>query len=368
MGNPQKFSDRSDAARRKLGRRARKKIMRRKILAREAEATTTSILTNKISTLDKVDSHGQVGNNDFKQIVSSCTASDTSNRVPPVPTDRSYQQESCQKLSKLTESDRIALTRQLGYLPGNVLEVVARVKDAFIQESSCESNTQCVMEETESFNMNDPLVIKLYPLVLREETDGSKSKRKRKRSSDDHVKHMNHPKSLLLEPFPTIFWVTHPRIKALISKLELDGMGRYCEQLLKSSTPRKENGSNICEATHFSFNQHSGRSIYGATSSYDWQNSQEPPIASMTRAHVAYGKERQELLSKEDWAYVQQRKWDQAFSVGRGVAGMSNFATVKCLHAHVAHFWSGCHDNLIGQWVAEHIVRAMKGMMPSSSV
>jgi hypothetical protein len=344
-------SDR-DSGRRKLGRRSRK--MRRKILATEASRANGS-------TLDTVDSDNNF-RSDCKQSISSYSAPEISKQVPAVPTgptDRSYVQESCKKLSRLTESDRVALTRQLGYLPGNALEVVARVKDAFVKDPSCASKNQSVMEEKDSLMMNDPLVIKLYPLVVRDETEGSKSKRKRKRSPDDDVKHPHHSKSLLLEPFPTIFWLTHPRIKALVSKLELDGMGRHCEKLVTNSMGKvKKNILNSC---------HSERGNHGGTTTYEWQNSDESPIASMTRAHLAYGKERQELLSKEDWAYIQQRKWDQAFSSSRGVAGINNYASVKCLHAHVAHFWSGCHDNLIGQWVAERLVPALKELIPPSS-
>ena len=33
------------------------------------------------------------------------------------------------------------------------------------------------------------------------------------------------------------------------------------------------------------------------------------------------------------------------------VAGIRNHGAVKCLHAHAAHFWSGCKDNVVSEEV-----------------
>jgi hypothetical protein len=151
-----------------------------------------------------------------------------------VPTDCSYEQARVQKLSKLTDTDGKSLTRQLGYLPGNALEVVARVKDIVLdatEEAHMDAST-----------LDEPLVVKLYPLVLREEADGKKSRRRRRQQEPTNGDRDSKASAgeLLLEPFPTIFWVTHPRIKALVSKLELDQMGTECERILKEDLQKEQ--------------------------------------------------------------------------------------------------------------------------------
>ena len=145
----------------------------------------------------------------------------------------------------------------------------------------------------------------------------------------------NSSNELLLEPFPTIFWVTHPRIKALVSKLELERMGTEYETILKEDL-QKENGA-------------------------DGTLPEDSALASMKKAHLAYGQERRDLLLPQDWANIQQRHWESAFDVStRGVAGIRNHATVKCLHAHAAHYWSGCRDNVVGKWVADRVVKMLQ--------
>ncbi|KAG7354522.1 DUF501 domain containing protein [Nitzschia inconspicua] len=364
--------------RRKLGRRARKK--RRRILGIEAEAKAAIAAGSKTKPIVE-DNHNH-NNHKYEPTTTGTTTITTTTttynndkafimKEAKVPTDRSYQQSSCQQLCRLTEHDQQALIRQLGYLPGNALEVVTRVDDVFStttthhQFRSLESTQQTGEDDdddddddsilTTTCCRNEPLVIKLYPLVVRDETDGSKSRlRKRKRSTSIHndtdqvqltssILPNDDKGLLLLEPFPTIFWVTHPRIKALVSKLELDGMGRECEQLLKQKQQHQQQNNN------------DNNTIPKTTEQQRRHQQKLSPLDSMKKAHLAYGEQRRDLLVPTDWEYIRQRKWDNAFSTERGVAGIRNPAGVKCLHAHVAHFWSGCHDNIIGKMVAERL-------------
>ncbi len=70
-----------------------------------------------------------------------------------------------------------------------------------------------------------------------------------------------------MEPFPTIYWVTHPRVRSLISKLELEKWGIKVEQCLKDDA----------DATK-----------------------------SMQLAHNQYGQERHSMITTKDWAWIQQ--------------------------------------------------------------
>jgi hypothetical protein len=257
-----------------------------------------------------------------------------------VPTDRSYEQARVQKISKLTDSDRKSLTRQLGYLPGNALEVVARVKDIFLdatEEAHMDAST-----------LDEPLVVKLYPLVLREEADGKKSRRRRRRQEPTNGNRDSEASAgeLLLEPFPTIFWVTHPRIKALVSKLELDQMGTECERILKEDLQKEQI---VGPGDSIQYSSDAPASVAPASA-----------LASMRKAHLTYSIERRDLILSQDWEYIVQRKWESAFDASRGVAGIRNPASVKCLHAHVSHFWSGCKDNVVGMWVAERVTKMLQ--------
>lgn len=45
-----------------------------------------------------------------------------------------------------------------------------------------------------------------------------------------------------------------------------------------------------------------------------------------------------------------------------GIAGIRNFASVKCLHCHYAHYLARPeHKNIIGQWVHEMLME--KGLI-----
>jgi len=206
--------------------------------------------------------------------------------------------------------DEPALVAQLGYLPGNVILITCR--------------TSLVPELTRHQDENLPVAIQLYPIVLRDEyaggkTDGRKFKgRKRQKQTIESdlskVQMLEEDDKSLIEPFPTMYWLTNPLLRILISKLEVANFGIQLEERLSSSPQDLE---------------------------------------SMERAHAAYGKERYELITKDDWELIRCFGWESAFATTRGVSGIKNPAAVKCLHAHTAHYLSGCTDNVLGRWVME---------------
>ena len=144
----------------------------------------------------------------------------------------------------------------------------------------------------------------------------------------------------IIEPFPTMYWLTSPKLKILISKMELS----------------KENNVQTMEKR--------------LRTSQDYLN-------QMERAHKSYGTSRWNLLTPQDKESVRQRGWENALDERRGVAGISlskgRFDCVKCLHAHVAHYLAQVAEmeeeggggdeecerddlNLVGKWTMESIM------------
>ena len=413
--------------RRNLGRQARKR--RKKALEIEAVAfslvraattvTTTDVAantnanvnTNKVTTIKTMNNQDVEDNN-------------VTNNSSILPTDRSYVSDDVKTRTKLLERDRIDLIRQLGYLPGNALQVVTRVKDVFSSEdiqrlfsavvvtstdddesatstsngsisngirssritnNNSNSNSNNNMKSSSSKTkitagivqsmMDEPLVVKLYPLALRDESSSTKRRRKRRRdqkeeqqddikTTGDDEDTASKSKSIdtslatasLLEPFPTIYWVTNPLVKVLISKLELDRLGSQFEQRLVEGG--KEESKSVGQQQHEDDRDKHDNSE--DTNNSNNNNSNAPslttPLEAMQRAHKSYGNERFQLLSTRDMDYVKQRRWDEsAFSENCGVAGIRNPKSVKCLHAHAAHYWSGNSDNIVGRWVEERL-------------
>ncbi|CAJ1955633.1 unnamed protein product [Cylindrotheca closterium] len=305
-------------SRKNMGRNARRR--RQKVLAIEAAAAQAAIgNTPALDCESSIEPGADIGN-------PSCI----------LPQDRGYQWPAVKDLCLLSESDKHQLIAQLGYLPGNALQVVARVKDYF--PSLCNI-------------ADEPLALKLYPLVLRDESDSTRSHRKRRRPqtqegedvttirdktnndiNDNESREKKKKKKKdppLVEPFPTMYWVTHPRFRALISKLEL----------ISTATAEEGGGG-------------SGGSI---KQFQDRLQKESEALASMKRAHLQYGQERFDLITQDDWKFIQNRQWEAAFSPSRGVAGIRKPSGIKCLHSHAAHYWSGCRDNVVGQWTSDQV-------------
>eukprot|EP00985_Skeletonema_marinoi_P014952 scaffold7644_cov121-Skeletonema_marinoi.AAC.1 len=285
--------------------------------------------------------------------------------------------------TSLDPKDDYQLKAQLGFVPGNAICVAARtsLQEVFTSPTSGR-------ETGGNDDPSPPAVLKLYPMAIRETyrggtTDGRKFKARRrgaersKKSNDKKADDGNDetkkkkkkerrwfiespsdeqtadatridtpqddddddesPKHII-EPFPTMYWLTSPKLRILISKMELskDNNVQTMEQRLRSS---------------------------------------QDNLDQMERAHKSYGRSRWELLTPQDKKSVMQRGWENALDERRGVAGISlvkgRFDCVKCLHAHVAHYLAQVAEweeesqdggeckrddlNLVGKWTMESI-------------
>jgi len=148
----------------------------------------------------------------------------------------------------------------------------------------------------------------------------------------------------IIEPFPTLYWLTSPTLRTYISRIELSKTHnvQQMERRLQSSPDH---------------------------------------LFQMKRAHKSYGEKRWELLTPLDRENVLDRNWGGAIDATRGVAGIreSRWNCVKCLHAHAAHYlaqvaeWEmeregGVGDqkcdredlNLVGKWTMEAVFEAVR--------
>jgi hypothetical protein len=130
--------------------------------------------------------------------------------------------------------------------------------------------------------------------------------------------------ALILEPFPTIYWLANPSLSRAVSILEDKHGG------IKALEARLPPGS--------------------------------AALKSMAEAHAKCAKRRVALLEPADLAEL--RASFPSFLeklAGTGVAGIDfgkSPGKVKCLHAHVAHYlggWGGGggEDNVVGRWAVE---------------
>uniref|UniRef100_A0A7S2L927 DUF501 domain-containing protein n=1 Tax=Leptocylindrus danicus TaxID=163516 RepID=A0A7S2L927_9STRA len=240
--------------------------------------------------------------------------------------------------NQLDEEDFETLKSQLGFLPGNAVCVAARENDLcgnLVLESTNEDGAIYV-ENTSEKNKRAPAVMQLYPLAIRAKHPGGKNGKKFKgrKRGDGSVKDSNTTENedsltpskksrdwkledgSIVEPFPTIYWLTNPKLRILISKLE--DMAEYSVKAMQQKL-----------------------------------QSDEEALAKMKIAHENYGKVRWSLLTEEDQTEISQRKWDSVLGLGSGVAGIKKFDAVKCLHTHTAHYLAGDENNVIGKWTIE---------------
>ena len=287
-----------------------------------------------------------------------------------LPTDRSQPLPGVIQRRKENQvefdKDEKLLVSQLGYMPGNAVGVVGRTRHleqlypclykvlqklALKRSENDEGLTDADIESA-------PTALKLYPLAIRNVHKGGKSGRKfksRKRGHDEMSQdgcqtkgdesNGNCTTSSVIEPFPTMYWLTHPILKTLISQLELgstDNVIRMQEKL--SSLPEY--------------------------------------LSVMKDAHTSYGKHRWELLTEEDKTDVARRKWTEAVGEVRGVAGIRKFDTVKCLHTHSAHYLAylgskvgnapdqeckEMEENLVGKWTLEAVEKIVSALKDDES-
>ncbi len=114
-----------------------------------------------------------------------------------------------------------------------------------------------------------------------------------------------------IEPFPTLFWLTCPILREQLSRLEEHGVIGQLE-------------AEIARDPHF----------------------QE----RYAEDHRRYAQERFSLLSPTEREFLERRGWLESLR-DRGIAGIADFRTVKCLHAHYAHHLA--RGSTLGRWLEE---------------
>lgn len=305
--------------------------------------------------------------------------------------------------SSLDPIDECQLKAQLGYVPGNAVCVAARTS---LEESFNISDASEIDDnlQASSSPSTPPSVLKLYPMAVRETyrggtTDGRRFKGRRRgversstKGNDEKTDDSNNNQSTtntdskkakkercwfietpsdgqaavatkidtvsqhdgddeeapkhIIEPFPTTYWLTSPKLRTYISKMELskDNNVQTIERRLRSS---------------------------------------QEYLNQMERAHKSYGRTRWQLLTSQDRERVIERGWENALDERRGVAGISltkgRFDCVKCLHAHAAHYLAQVAEweeememgdtedeecnrddlNLVGKWTMEAVEKLL---------
>lgn len=338
------------------GRAAR----RRKAKARSIHMALQALLNGE--TLEEVKQQQQQQSND--QAGSSLFSLPSDRCLPSVGVLQRRQENHVE-----FEKDGPILVSQLGYMPGNAVGVVGRCKDLETLYPCLYKMLKIVDEQQRSSfmgamkgassqpnnkdNLSPPTVLQLYPLALRSVFVGGKAQgrkfksRKRGRHEDilmaTHSTEQTQLQPQLEEPFPTIYWLTHPFLKTLVSQLEIGSTNNVTEiqRRLKSSN--------------------------------DY-------LSCMKLAHECYAKQRWDLLTDQDRDRISQQSQDtnmsckdkwiaEAIGSKRGVAGIRKFDTVKCLHTHAAHYVAylgnvlpDMKENLVGKWVLQSLEEVARDM------
>lgn len=234
------------------------------------------------------------------------------------------------------KDDEMALISQLGYLPGNIIGIPCREGDVpALRRPSTQVTKEEAKAEERQRHPTKPVTVELYPLTLRKRNNSSGRRNGRKRGEKEHDGSNTTESDMIVEPFPTIYWLTHPLLRILISKLEVSGLGARIEERLRNNSVEAQ---------------------------------------EMILAHKLYGQRRHQMLvdGGDLNGIVAQKGWEaSALDKSRGVAGMSRDIpyTVKCLHAHAAHYLSrtmvqatvetvvdnGGSHNIVGKWVMEEV-------------
>ena len=113
------------------------------------------------------------------------------------------------------------------------------------------------------------------------------------------------------KPFPTLYWMTSELLKKEISHIEASGVIKQLEERLKDD-------EEFLKAYHAS--------------------------------HQDYVDQRLRYLSDEDKAFAEQAGFIEILQQ-KGIGGIANWNTVRCLHTQYAHHLAGF--NIVGQWMDE---------------
>lgn len=114
------------------------------------------------------------------------------------------------------------------------------------------------------------------------------------------------------EPFPTLFWLSCPSLVRQISQLEHQGLVSRLEELVARDDELR--------ARYFD-------------------------------DHRAYIRERWNELSERDRGWIDDQALSDVYHE-RGIGGILNWASVKCLHLHYAHHLA--RANVLGAWIDKH--------------
>ena len=393
------------------GRAAR----RRKVKARSINEATKALLNGKGLTLPKGTSAGATATTDEpNEFLGLGTPQDRDRSLPGAILRR--REESQDYKTKCMEKQTLGdvgvngwyareeemLMAQLGFIPGNGVSVSGRIRDLetryphlfqLLQSQSVVRNEfkddNVAKKSVLMCDLDSPTVLKLYPLAIRDVFVGGKSggrkfkSRKRGRHEissgekdasiteqpvdrDDGDREKASQKSrkldstskdrkgdipvqdpecglihgdigtddlnsMTIEPFPTTFWLTHPALRTLVSQLEIGSTDNVMEMEKRLSLSTEDR-------------------------------------TTMKNAHHSYANIRKKLVTPSDADFIKKRKWEESIGSERGVAGIRKHETVKCLHAHTAHYLATLNssgdgktcENLVGRWAMEAIENMVK--------
>lgn len=125
---------------------------------------------------------------------------------------------------------------------------------------------------------------------------------------------VNHPilvKSGRIAPFPTLYWLSCPELRRIVSRLEMGG-------LIQQLDDRLADDDELAAALHLD--------------------------------HQRYIQQRWQLLSEEERIQVRDAGL-QNMLLERGIGGLGHWRSVKCLHLHLAHHLAD--HNVLGSILAE---------------
>ena len=164
--------------------------------------------------------------------------------------------------------------------------------------------------------------------------------------------------TLIVEPFPTLYWLIDPELHRAVSILEDSERGVACLQ--------KRLLDHIAASTSTSAKKSNDDAILPTSSN------------PMSAPHLSYASRRWSLLSVPltnsasssldvvdphsfYLSEVLARRWDKTLT-STGIGGCRDDTNIRCLHMHVAHFLAqkgvggGGGENLIGRWTVEWLV------------
>ena len=204
---------------------------------------------------------------------------------------------------------------------------------------------------------------------------------------------------VVVEPFPTMYWLTHPLLKVWVSQLEVQGMGVEFQERLNQDEPSLQRmyrahqaygherlqllllptttppplmvSSSLQQPQEEKEGEPEGEPTDRRQTAHekDQDNGMSPPNGSSSAhndrithpnnpiTHQQQQQQEQPQAETEDDHPDEsiRRRWSSRLE-NLGIAGIRNFAAVKCLHAHCAHVLSGgagSQDNVVGHWVVE---------------